>query len=293
MQTTISSEKITAVIDSFGAELHSLKDSGGTEYLWQADPKVWKRHAPVLFPFICNTASKKYTYEGKTYSLSNHGFARDSEFSPVSSQESEAEFVLKSSDETKKIYPFDFELYIKYAVSGSILEVSYTVKNTDGKDMYFFIGGHPAFRVPDFDGCYAEYEKNENIVRSFGGKETVIADNTNKVSLNHGIFADDVFMKDAPASSWIMLSSKGMDKKIKLRFDNKGCIAVWSSYFEDKALTEQAKFVCLEPWSSVPVYCDNEEELTKMKHAVRLSPDKTYEFSYSIEIVYTNPSLEL
>lgn len=285
MQVTISSEKITAVIDSFGAELHSLKDSGGTEYLWQADPKVWKRHAPVLFPFICNTASKKYTYEGKTYSLSNHGFARDSEFSAVSSRESEAEFVLVSSDETKKIYPFDFELYIKYAVSGNILAVSYTVKNTDSRDMYFFIGGHPAFRVPDFDGCYVEYEKNENIIRTFNGKETVIADNTNKVSLNHGIFADDVFMKDAPASSWIMLSSKGMDKKIKLHFDNKGCIAVWSSYFDDKALTEQAKFVCLEPWSSVPVYCDNEEELTKMKHAVRLCPNKTYEFSYSIEII--------
>ncbi len=284
MQTTISSEKITAVIDSFGAELHSLKDGGGTECLWQADPNVWKRHAPVLFPFICNTASKKYTYEGKTYSLSNHGFARDNEFSLVSSAKSEAEFVLKSTDETKKIYPFDFELYIKYAVSGNRLDISYTVKNTGEKDMYFFIGGHPAFIVTDFEDCVVRYEKPENIVRAVNGKTSVIADNTDTVTLSHELFADDVFMKDAPASSWVALVNKKTGSTVRLRYDKNGCIAVWSSYFEDKALTEQAKFVCLEPWSSVPVYCDNEEELTKMKHAVRLSPDKAYDFSYSIEI---------
>ncbi len=283
MQVTVSSEKITAVIDSFGAELHSLKDGGGTELLWQADPKVWKRHAPVLFPFICNTASKKYTYEGGTYSLSNHGFARDSEFSLVSSRESEAEFLLKSTDETKKIYPFDFELYIKYAASGNRLDVSYTVKNTGEKDMYFFIGGHPAFIVPSFEDCCVQYEKPEKILRTVSGKTTVIADNTDTVPLSHELFADDVFMKDAPESSWVALVNKNTGSAVRLRFDNKGCIAVWSSYFEDMELTEQAKFVCLEPWSSVPVYCDNEEELTKMAHAIRLAPDKTYDFTYSIE----------
>ncbi len=284
MQVTVSSEKITAVIDSFGAELHSLKDRSGTEYLWQADPKVWKRHAPVLFPFICNTASKKYTFEGSTYSLSNHGFARDSEFSLVSSAKNEAEFVLKSTDETKKIYPFDFELYIKYTVSDSRVNVSYTVKNTGGKDMYFFIGGHPAFIVPSFEDWVVRYEKPEEIVRTVDGKDTVIADNTDTVPLSHELFADDVFMKDAPSSSWVALVNKKTGKTVRLSFDNKGCIAVWSSYFEDKALTEQAKFVCLEPWSSVPVYCDNEEELSKMRHAITLSPEKAYEFSYSIEV---------
>ncbi len=284
MQVTISSEKLTAVIDSFGAELHSLKDSGGTERLWQAEPKVWKRHAPVLFPFICNTASKKYTYGGNTYSLSNHGFARDSEFEAVKSDSRSAEFLLKSNEETRGLYPFDFELYIKYSVSESRLDVSYTVKNTDNKDMYFFIGGHPAFIVPDFNECEVRYEKPENIVRTVNGKETVIADNTNTVPLSHELFADDVFMKDAPDSSWIALVNKKTGSAVRLRYDNKGCIAVWSSYFEDGELTEQAKFVCLEPWSSVPVYCDNEEELTKMKHAIRLEPEKNYEFAYSIEI---------
>jgi len=280
MQTTISSEKLTAVIDSFGAELHSLRDSCGTERLWQADPKVWKRHAPVLFPFICNTASKKYTYDGKTYSLSNHGFARDSEFEAVKTDERSAEFLLKSSENSREQYPFDFELYIKYTVSGNRLNVGYTVKNTDSKEMYFFIGGHPAFNVPDFDEWEVRYEKAEKIIRD----ETVIADNSDTVPLSHELFADDVFMKDAPASSWVALVNKKNGSAVKLRYDNKGCIAVWSSYFQDKELTKQAKFVCLEPWSSVPVYCDNEEELTKMKHAIRLAPGDSYDFAYSIEV---------
>ena len=105
MLTAISSDILKVTIDSFGAELHSIKDCNDTEYLWQADEKVWKRHAPVLFPFICNTASKKYTVDGKEYALSNHGFARDSEFELLYAKESSAEFYLGHSDETLKIYP--------------------------------------------------------------------------------------------------------------------------------------------------------------------------------------------
>ncbi|MDE5993131.1 MAG: aldose 1-epimerase family protein, partial [Oscillospiraceae bacterium] len=242
----------------------------------------------VLFPFICNTDSKKYTYEGQEYSLANHGFARDNEFELASSDDSSAEFLLKSNAETLKLYPFDFELRIRYGLSGNKLDVSYTVKNTDKKDMYFFIGGHPAFNIPmggeDFGDYFVEYENPETIIQEFKGKTTVIADGTAKVHISHELFANDVFMKDAPQSSWIALVSEKSGRKIKLNYDPKGCIAVWSSYFEDKAVTEQAKFVCLEPWSSVPVYCDKEEDITKMSHAIRLAPEKEYVFEYSIEV---------
>ncbi|MDE6600507.1 MAG: aldose 1-epimerase family protein, partial [Oscillospiraceae bacterium] len=222
------------------------------------------------------------------YSLANHGFARDIEFELSSSDDKSAEFLLKSSAETLKLYPFDFELRIRYGLSENKLDVSYSVKNTDKKDMYFFIGGHPAFNVPmggeDYDDYFVEYEKPETIIQEFKGKTTVIADNTAKVPLSHELFANDVFMKDAPNSSWIALVSEKSGRKIKLNYDPKGCIAVWSSYFEDKAVTEQAKFVCLEPWSSVPVYCDKEEDITKMSHAIRLAPEKEYVFEYSIEV---------
>ncbi len=289
MKTTISSEVLTAVIDSFGAELHSLKDNSGNEYLWQADPAVWKRHAPVLFPFICNTGSGVYTVDGKEYKLANHGFARDNEFTPVSSSASEAEFLLASSAETKKLYPFDFELYLKYGISGNKLTVSYRVRNSGNETMRFFIGGHPAFRVPvnsgdRFEDHYIEYENPETIVQELKDKKITVLDNGRIVPLSHELFANDVFMKDKPNSSWVAVVNGKTGKKIKLHYDSKGCIAVWSAYSEDKSITEKAGFVCLEPWSSVPVYLSGSEELNEMKNVIVLENDCEYIFSYIIEI---------
>ncbi len=289
MKTTISSEVLTAVIDSFGAELHSLKDSSGNEYLWQADPAVWKRHAPVLFPFICNTGSGVYTVGGKEYKLANHGFARDNEFTPVSSSESEAEFLLASSAETKKLYPFDFELYLKYGISGNKLTVSCKVRNSGNETMRFFIGGHPAFRVPvngvgSFEDHYIEYESPETIVQELKDKKITVLDGGKTVPLSHELFANDVFMKDKPKSSWAAVVNEKTGKKVKLHYDNNGCIAVWSTYSEDKNITEKAGFVCLEPWSSVPVYLCGSEELNEMKNAIVLEKDGEYTFSYVIEI---------
>jgi galactose mutarotase-like enzyme len=283
MQVSINSEILKAVIDSLGAELHSIKDYNETEYLWQANPKIWKRYSPVLFPFICNTKSKKYTYNGESYSLANHGFARDSEFELVFAKENTAEFLLKSNELTKKIYPFDFEFLVTYSITENCIKTSYTVINTDSKNMYFFIGGHPAFNCPilsteKFEDYYVLYEKNETIVQKLDSGFVTIIDNSKKLPLTHELFKNDVIMKELPESSCISLKSKVTDNKITVSFDNNGCIAVWSPSRDD------AEFVCLEPWSSVPVYCCEEEELTKMKYAKILEPNAKYKFSYSITI---------
>lgn len=286
MQTTISSDILKVTIDSFGAELHSVKDCNDTEYLWQADEKVWKRHAPVLFPFICNTDSKKYTVNGEEYALSNHGFARDSEFELLYAKESSAEFYLGYSDETLKIYPYKFGLYAKYSLDGNTLKVTYTAENKDDKPMYFFLGGHPAFRCPvssneSFSDYYVEYEKNEYIARN---ENDIILNGGTKVPLKHELFKNDVFMKNKPDSSWVALVSRTKDYRVKLSYDNSGCIAVWSSWFEDKEKTEAAEFVCLEPWSSVPVYESGVTELTEMPDAKKLMPNEKYSFSFMISI---------
>lgn len=290
MKTTISSSKLKAVIDTLGAEFHSLTDYNETEYLWQANPKVWKRRAPVLFPFICNTKSKKYTYMGKEYSLSNHGFARDMEFELLFSREDSAEYLLKSNPETLEQYPFNFELYINYHIEENMVKVAYTVLNSDNKEIFFFIGGHPAFRCPvikqeAFEDYHIEYEHPETITQTLSdGEALTLSSEAKKIPLTHELFANDVFMKNKPQSSWIALKSKTSDYKVKLNFDNSGCIAVWSSWLGDSESTKQAEFVCLEPWSSVPTYCDESEDITEMEHAVKLQKGEKYTFSYTIVI---------
>ena len=111
----LKNEELTLTVISAGAEMKSLKDNKTEqEYLWQANPKFWGRTSPVLFPIVGNYAQKQSVYEGKTYTLSQHGFARDMEFDLESQTEEEIWFVLKDTESTLEKYPFHFALHIGY-----------------------------------------------------------------------------------------------------------------------------------------------------------------------------------
>ena len=76
MQATIQNEFLSLTVDTHGAEAVSLKNAAGEELLWQADPAVWKRHAPILFPWTGKLKDGSFTHGGKTYKGGQHGFAR-------------------------------------------------------------------------------------------------------------------------------------------------------------------------------------------------------------------------
>lgn len=161
----IKNDKLSISADTFGAELHSIK-LDGKEYLWQCGD-AWKRYAPILFPFICSPKDRTYKAGGQEYHMAaNHGFARDSEFTYAGSTKNSVSFTLKDNDVTLAQYPYHFELEVTYSIKGSKVTVTNTVKNTDEKAMYFYLGGHPAF-ICDIQGgkCTVEYEKNEHIVQ--------------------------------------------------------------------------------------------------------------------------------
>ena len=92
----ILNKDLTLKVDTFGAEMHSLKRDS-LEYLWQCGD-AWKRYAPILFPFISSPKDRKYLVNGKEYSMkSNHGFARDMEFEMVHQSADELVFELHAS----------------------------------------------------------------------------------------------------------------------------------------------------------------------------------------------------
>ena len=149
MQVVLENEALKVTINSFGAELASIRGKAtDTEYLWNADAKFWKRTAPVLFPFVGSLKNKEYHYEGKTYSMGQHGFARDMEFAVDVQTATEAWFSLQSNEETKAKFPLEFILKIGYELEGKELKVIWQVENPDTKTLYFSIGGHPAFMCP-------------------------------------------------------------------------------------------------------------------------------------------------
>lgn len=284
MNYRICAGDLSAEISSSGAELVSVKDSVGNEYIWTAED-VWKRHAPLLFPFVCNTASKKYTVDGREYALSNHGFARDSEFTVTDKGEDFVTMTLASSDKTKEKYPFDFLLTVTYRVSGNRLSQEMKVKNTGSGEMYFFIGGHPGFLCPfiaDKDSTFEDYdvvyEKPETVIQQLPGGDVTVLDNGTTVPVTRELFKNDVFLKDKPASSKVSLVSRKSGRSVTVSYDRSGCIAVWSPY------DDRAGFVCLEPWAAAPVYCCDTEELTKMPHAKRLAAGGKFSFGFDISV---------
>lgn len=284
MTYTISSGNLTAEINSFGAELCSLKRDG-KEYLWQAG-KAWSRHAPILFPFICSPKDKTYRAKGKSYKMNaNHGFARDMEFSVVHQHEDSVVLMLEDNIETKAQYPFRFKLYVKYFFEDGKLVCAFRVMNPSSKVIYFYLGGHPAFNCPldeglSFNDYYVEYEKNETIEQDTpNGMRTVLC-NENRLPLSRELFDFDVIMKDNPASKAVSLKSDKGESSVTVYYPQSDCIAVWSPTGND-----DASFVCLEPWTSVPVYCDDEnEDIEQKKHAVSLQSGEYFDYRFDIEV---------
>lgn len=283
MIITIESNELKVGISSFGAELHSIKDQTGLEYLWQADPNFWKRHAPILFPFIGPLKDGTYTVNGKEYQMTSHGFARDKAFTLFNLGDDFAEFSL-TGDNTLDIYPFDFEMRVKYTVTGRKVTTRISIKNNDYRIMRFYVGGHPAFRCPltpdeSFNDYVVEFEKPEFIEQPLlaGGKR-VILDNATTVPMSHELFNNDVFMKSKPNSNFVTLKSTKSGKGVKLDFTGCDTIAIWSP---DK----EAEFVCLEPWSSIPSINDEAKELDEKKLAIAIDPGEIYKFSFTAEII--------
>ncbi len=167
MKYAISNHYLSTTIDSLGAQLTSIKKIGQDhEYIWKADPEVWGRHAPLLFPIVGRLKNDQYQFDGKDYSLGQHGFARNQEFEKLAADDDKLIFELKENEETQKSYPFLFSLRVTYTLWKNVLYNRYEVTNTENQDIYFSIGGHPGFTCPidpnnKRSDYYLEFEKDE------------------------------------------------------------------------------------------------------------------------------------
>lgn len=144
---SISNGSLTASIDTMGAQLMSLR-KGESEYLWQGDPNWWPRRAPILFPIVGVLKDSKAESAEGTISLARHGLARLNEFKVVEQSTSSVTLQLKSTEETRKSYPYDFELKLIFSVDGDTLTQTYKVTNPANVVLPFTLGAHPAFNIP-------------------------------------------------------------------------------------------------------------------------------------------------
>ena len=288
MRIRIENELLSVESKTTGAELTSIRlKSDGTEYLWQADPKYWNRHAPLLFPIVGSVANNRYTYGGRQYEMKNHGFARDAEFETVHESESRVVYRLSSSAETLAIYPFRFRLEISYTLVGSAVAVGYKVVNDDDKEMVFSIGAHPAFNCPiaagdSYAGYYLEFEKNETLDRQYVNAANLVIAGKSEPFLHaervkpmaEGMFNDGAYILDGQKSTSVSLKGHHTSKSVTVSFPGFPQLGIWAP--------PGAPFVCIEPWFGIAESTDFSGDLTQKKAALKLQPGGVFESEYKI-----------
>lgn len=289
---TIKNEKLAVTIAAHGAELSSIYDKANDrELVWQADPAFWNRHT-VLFPNVGKYYGGHFTYNGTDYPMGQHGFARDTEFEQAASGENFVTYRLCADEESKKVYPFDFVLEITHRLNGNRLTVEWNVKNTDNKEMYFTIGGHPAFNVnvlpdtdfEDYSLVFKEGTEKLSYVLLDAESGTAIGDKVYELELTDSKYAlkKDMFDKDA------LVFDGGQIEWAALALpDGKPYIALESIGFPNFGIWSKpgAPYVCLEPWCG---RCDNkgfEGEISEKPGIIALKAGETFKKSYDI-IVY-------
>lgn len=286
--TTLTSDLLTINIATHGAELCSIIDRSGREYLWQADPRYWKRHSPILFPIVGSVRDGHFTIDGRQYSMSQHGFARDSDFTPLGSTGDEAWYELTSSDTTLAAYPYKFRLQVGYRLTGETVTVIWRVTNTDDRDIYFQIGAHPAFYYPDYgsDGergyLWFDCEDSFTYLRIGDGACASLTPHSQPLDghllrLDTHTFDIDTFIIEGSQLTSVALLDRERRPHLTMQFDSP-LLGIWSPPRKD------APFVCIEPWYG---RCDREGfegEFRDRDHVNRLAAGQTFEASYKIII---------
>ena len=287
---TIENEILRLTVDNHGAEIKSLiRIDDNKELMWQADSKYWGRTAPVLFPLVGNYYQKKSIYNGKTYEMGQHGFARDMDFSLVKSDEESLVFELKSDATSLEKYPFDFVLSISYTLIENQLKVRWQVKNPNSTTMYFSIGGHPAFNC-DLDTYTLRFENMFNPVLEIKSKVIAddgtgcLSDNVDVYKLDNGKLnlSDELFSKDAliiednQADAVTLVDEVGEDVLTVIM--DCPLFGVWSP------VGKHAPFLCIEPWYG---RCDRvgfNQQLEEREYGNELAPGQEFDESYSIVV---------
>ena len=250
MMNTIQNDNLKICVQSRGAELCSVRSAGGTEYMWGGDPAVWGKHSPILFPAVGRMADNQYRYNGKTYEMPKHGFARDSEFTLVESGDNTLVFELTDNAQTLICWPFRFRFRVRYTLAGNTLTVGFEVTNPNDEEMLFSLGAHPAFACPleeglEYSDYLLEFETAETAGRWYlkdgllGRCEPRFLDNQRRLGLSRELFDDDAIIFKGLSSNSLTLKSDKGGRAVKVDVEGWPDLGIWS---------KGSGFVCIEPW---------------------------------------------
>jgi len=288
---TLKNEMLAISVSSHGAELSSIR-KGSVEYLWQADPKFWARHSPVLFPIVGSVWKGRYRVAGKEFLLGQHGFARDMDFTLVDQTDTMLRYRLESTEETLAKYPWPFRLEIAYRLHDNKIDVIWEVTNPGPEDMFFQIGAHPAFNYPDYDPVaeargYFSFDRKEGLecirIKEKGCVDAITKyplelDADGRYPLTNSTFdvIDTLMLQDSQLKRVTLHRTDGTPW-LSLGF-TAPVVGLWSPPCKN------APFICIEPWYGRCDRAGYEGDYRDKDWINRLAPGERFSSVYTIEI---------
>ena len=283
MKTVIKNTFLTAIINSFGSELCSLKNKENKEYIWAGNSDFWGKHSPILFPIVGTLKNNSFHYNAKEYDLSRHGFAREMEFKLIDKKEDSATFSLQSTEETLRVYPFQFELQIIYTLDNYNLSIEYKVINKGNSKMPFSIGAHPAFALPRYFEDYSIQFDKEEFLEYYLLENDLISNQTKKLETQEGqipltyeLFKNDALIfKTLKSKSLTILENR--NPFLRVNFNDFPSLGIWTKM--------NAPFLCIEPWFGYSDTNENSGNLFEKEGIQVLEENATFRSEFSIEVL--------
>ncbi len=285
---TLSNKILTVKIAEKGAEIQSISNQEtGLEYMWDGDPKFWGKHSPVLFPIVGGLKNNQYTYQGHTYEMGRHGFARDTVFAVIEQSEESVIFGIVDNKDTFQKYPFHFQFSVMYELIDNELSITYHVKNTGKEQLYFSVGAHPAFKIPLVSGTtytdyYLEFGQKENapiypLDENGQIKSTSIPflENAGALPLKKELFYKDALVFKELHSETISIKSSVTNHGLTVSFAGFPYLGIWSA--------KDADFVCIEPWNGIADSENTTGELENKEGIIALKPAQNFVATWSIQ----------
>jgi galactose mutarotase-like enzyme len=289
---TIASDRLTARINPLGAELWSLTDADGREYMTDADPAFWTGHAPVLFPIVGALRHGCYQLSGRTFPLGKHGFARTSRFDLAASGPDFARFTLCDSAETLAIFPFRFVLALTFRAEGDVLRMEATVSNRQDEPMWFSFGFHPAFAWPLPGGAAREDHRIEFAVdeaapiRRLDPPSGLLLPETFATPVDGRGFAPDAALFQDDAGIWDRLASRSLTfgpkdglagSRLEIGFPDTPMLGIWQK--------PGAHYLCIEPWQGIADPADWDGDFRMKPGVIALDGGASRAFRMDVRVV--------
>lgn len=284
---TLRCGQLSAEIAALGGEICSLS-YGNAQLIWQGDPAYWEGSAPFLFPFCGRVKDGIYRWQDTDYPMTIHGFLPQTNLTVAEHTAHSLTLKLTDTPETRAIYPFAFELALRYQLTPADLTVTATVTAGD-TGLPFSFGCHPGFNLPCTAGGFGDahlrfaysdplsrIEITEAGLLGAGRSDYPLIDNALPLSPDPaggcGIFFELPLHQRA-----VTLSAASLPCEIALDFADFPVLGLWHA--------EGAPYLCIEPWQGLPAPDGVSTDLANKPETVSLAPHQTHTLTMRISLL--------